>query len=74
MQEIEKFIIAQYQQETSTIQKDWLKDIVSNFYKPKNDNVIPDNLLQFFDFYFYPKSNTKLKRALCENGELYVTN
>lgn len=58
LQEIEKFIIAQYQQETSTIQKDWLKDVVSNFYKPKNETSIPDNLLQFFDFYLSTKKHT----------------
>ena len=57
LQEIEKFIIAQYQQETSTIQKDWLKDVVSNFYKPKNETSIPDNLLQFFDFYLSKKKH-----------------
>lgn len=57
MQEIEKFILSQYQQETSTIQKDWLKDVVSNFYKPKNETSIPDNLLQFFDFYLSKKKH-----------------
>lgn len=58
LQEIEKFILSQYQQETSTIQKDWLKDVVSNFYKPKNETSIPDNLLQFFDFYLSIKKHT----------------
>lgn len=58
LQEIEKFILSQYQQETSTIQKDWLKDVVSNFYKPKNETSIPDNLLQFFDFYLSTKKHT----------------
>jgi integrase len=58
LQEIETFILSQYQQETSTIQKDWLKDVVSNFYKPKNETSIPDNLLQFFDFYLSTKKHT----------------
>lgn len=57
LQEIEKFILDQYQQEANTIQKDWLKDVVSNFYKPKNDTAISDNLLQFFDFYLSKKKH-----------------
>ncbi|HZK22078.1 MAG TPA: phage integrase SAM-like domain-containing protein [Oscillospiraceae bacterium] len=64
LNEIEKFILEQYQQETAPIQKDWLKDIVSEFYKPKNNNTISDNLIQFFDFYLSHKKHEITKGTL----------
>lgn len=55
--ELDKFIISKYEHETSDITKDWLKDIVNEFYKPKVESVIPSDLLQFFDFYLSKKEH-----------------
>ena len=53
--EIEKFIVNRYEQETTDITKDWLKDTVHDFYNPETQTAIPDNLLQFFGFYITNK-------------------
>ena len=53
--ELDRFIIDEYEHETSDITKDWLKDVVNEFYKPKVESVIPSDLLQFFDFYLSKK-------------------
>src|SRR5690554_247362 len=55
--ELDKFIINKYEHETSDITKDWLKDVVNEFYKPKVESVIPSDLLQFFDFYLSKKEH-----------------
>lgn len=57
LSKIDNHIIKQYRKETSEITKDWLKDTVNVFYKPKSETVIPDNLLQFFDFYLSKKQH-----------------
>ncbi|NLX73323.1 MAG: site-specific integrase [Bacteroidales bacterium] len=55
--ELDRFIIDEYEHETSDITKDWLKDVVNEFYKPKVESVIPSDLLQFFDFYLSKKEH-----------------
>ncbi len=57
LSKIDNHINKQYRKETSEITKDWLKDTVNVFYKPKSETVIPDNLLQFFDFYLSKKQH-----------------
>ena len=53
-----KFITDRYENETTAITKDWLKDVVHDFYNPKTKTVVPDELLQFFDFYLSTKKHT----------------
>ena len=56
--QLDKHIIKQYEKETATITKDWLKDTVHDFYNPKTETVVSDELLQFFDFYLSTKKHT----------------
>lgn len=56
--ELSKFIVKQYENKTTAITKDWLKDTVDEFYNPKTETVISDELLQFFDFYLSTKKHT----------------
>src|SRR5690554_856681 len=55
--EIDTFIVNRYEQETTDITKDWLKDTVHDFYNPETQTAIPDNLLHFFDFYLSKKKH-----------------
>lgn len=57
LSEIDKFISDRYNNETQDITKDWLKDAVNEFYNPKTETSIPDDLLQFFDFYLSKKQH-----------------
>lgn len=57
LNKIDNHIVSRYNEEVSEIGKDWLKDVVNDFYNPKNKNKIPDNLLQFFDFYIVSKQH-----------------
>ena len=55
--QIDNFITTRYNSESNEITKDWLKDTVDIFYKPKDESVISDNLLLFFDFYLSKKKH-----------------
>lgn len=58
LSQLDKHIIKQYENKTTAITKDWLKDTVHDFYNPKTETVVSDELLQFFDFYLSTKKHT----------------
>ncbi len=61
LSKIETFITDQYAKETNAITKDWLKDTISNFYNPpKEETIISDDLLQYFDYFLFNKK-TKVR-------------
>jgi len=57
LSKIDKYITDRYDKKSQDITKDWLKDIVNDFYNPKNESATPENLLQFFDFYLNKKKH-----------------
>src|SRR5690554_6587360 len=57
LSEIDKFISDRYKKESNSITKEWLKDTVFDFYNPKNESEVSDDLLQFFDFFLLKKKN-----------------
>lgn len=57
LSEIDKFISDRYKKESNSITKEWLKETVNDFYNPKNESDISDDLLQFFDFFLTKKKN-----------------
>ena len=54
---IERHIENKFQENTSDVTKDWLKDVVNDFYNPKKETTVPENLVDFFDFYIAKKKH-----------------
>ena len=55
---IEGYIIDEFNKNNpTTISKDWLKTQITNYYNPKKNEIIPTDLVSFFDYYLTYRKN-----------------
>lgn len=55
---IEAYIIDEFNKSnTATISKEWLKSQITNYYNPKKNESIPNDLVTFFDYYLNYRKN-----------------
>jgi integrase len=55
---IEGYIIDEFNKSNpATISKDWLKAQITNYYNPKKNEIIPTDLVSFFDYYLNYRKN-----------------
>lgn len=55
---IESYIIDEFNKSNpATITKDWLKAQITNYYNPKKNEIIPTDLVSFFDYYLTYRKN-----------------
>jgi integrase len=55
---IESYIIDEFNKSNpAAITKDWLKNQITNYYNPKKNEIIPTDLVSFFDYYLTYRKN-----------------
>lgn len=68
---IETFILNEFEKSNPTeINKKWLTDKIDNFYNPKKNEVIPTDLVSFFDYYINYRKNDLSKALFLKNNTI----
>jgi hypothetical protein len=69
--EISTFILNEFEKSNPTeINKKWLTDKIDNFYNPKKNEVIPTDLVSFFDYYINYRKNDLSKALFLKNNTI----
>ena len=69
--EISTFILNEFEKYNPTeIDKNWLTDKIDNFYNPKNNELIPSDLVSFFDYYINYRKNDLGKASLLKSNTI----
>jgi integrase len=69
--EISTFVLNEFEKYNPTeINKKWLTDKIDNFYNPKKNEVIPTDLVSFFDYYINYRKNDLSKALFLKNNTI----
>ena len=71
---IETYVLSKFVKTSPTlINKDWLKTVVNDFYNPKQKEVLPETVLDYFPVFLNRKRNKTIQRTLTRYGTVYNT-
>lgn len=56
LSKLKKYIIDRYTDDIIRI-PDWLKEIVEEYYNPKKETILPDDVLGYWDYYLQARAN-----------------